>query len=667
MKKIQLITTILILISASLHGQTFTRVTEGDIVNDGGISFGAAWGDYDNDGDLDLFVANGAYMTEQDNVLYQNNGDGTFTKIISGDIVNDGGRSTGSNWADYDNDDDLDLFVTNCCGESPENILYQNNGDGTFTIIITGDIVTDIALSWSSSWGDYNNDGDLDLFVANVPSNNNFLYQNNADGTFAKITIGDIVNDGGDGTGSSWGDYDNDGDLDLFVTNGSNENNFLYRNEGNDTFTKITAGDIVNDASWSESCSWADYDNDGDLDLFVTNANQSNALYTNNGDGTFTKVTTGDIVNDVGFALSAAWGDYDNDGDLDLFLANFDNLVNSFLYANNGDGTFTKITTGNIVNDQGVGTDASWIDYDNDGDLDLFVVNWDQNNFLYANNGNLNNWIHFKLVGTHSNSSGIGAKVRLKATIFGNSYWQMREISGETGRGGQNTLNAEFGLGDAEIINEVSIEWPSGTTETFTDVVVNQFMIIQENLAPIVAAPIPDQNPIYEFTFTFDIGTFVDVEDSVLTYTATKADDSSLPTWLTFDALARTFSGTPEVGEGSFIIKVTATDSGGLSVSDEFALNFLITGSEDLSLSKKIILYPNPATGKLDLLIHDAYTGNVNISVIDNNGTILFTVEIYKQGVELIYTIDLSGKSNGVYFIRVQTGNRETLLRAVKR
>jgi len=178
--------------------------------------------------------------------------------------------------------------------------------------------------------------------------------------------------------------------------------------------------------------------------------------------------------------LGSAWGDYDNDGDLDLFLPNFDSLVSSVLYANNGDGTFTKITTGNIVNDEGVGTDASWGDYDNDGDLDLFVANWDQNNFLYVNNGNQNNWINLKLVGIQSNSSGIGSKVRLKATIFGNSYWQMREISGESGRGGQNTLHAEFGLGDATVIDSAIIEWPSDIIDIITNVSVNQFIVITE-------------------------------------------------------------------------------------------------------------------------------------------------------------------------------------------
>jgi len=475
------IVTLLVLVYGNLLSQTFTRITEGDIVNDGGNSYGTAWGDYNNDGYLDLFVSNGAWMPAQVNFLYRNNGDSTFVKINIGDVVNDTSGSLSCSWSDYDNDGDLDLFVTTFLDF--KNFLYRNNSDGTFSKILTGDIVNDVAGSWSSSWGDYNNDDDLDLFVSNVSDVNNFLYRNDGDGTFTKITTGDIVNDGGDGTGSSWGDYDNDGDLDLFVTNGgfgASKKNFLYQNNGDSTFTKITTGDIVNDTTWSESCSWADYDNDGDLDLLVTNIG-NNSLYTNNDDGTFTKVIACAIVNDVGQSFSSAWGDYDNDGDLDLFLANVDTLLNSFLYSNNGNGTFTKITTGNIVNDGGGGTDASWGDYDNDGDLDLFVDNWDQNNFLYANNGNTNKWINLKLFGIQSNSSGIGAKVRLKATIFGNSYWQMREISGGSGRGGQNTLNAEFGLGDATIIDSLKIEWPSGIIETYTDIGVDQFITATEN------------------------------------------------------------------------------------------------------------------------------------------------------------------------------------------
>jgi len=214
----------------------------------------------------------------------------------------------------------------------------------SFTKITIGDLVNDGANSQACSWGDYDNDGDLDLFVANRNNQNNFLYLNNGNGTFTKVTSGSIVNDGGDSQGGSWGDYDNDGDLDLFVANRNNQNNFLYLNNGNATFTKISSGSIVNDGGHSEACSWGDYDNDGDLDLFVANRyNQNNFLYLNNGNGTFTKVTSGSIVNDGGDSQGGSWGDYDNDGDLDLFVANRNNQ-NNFLYLNNGNATFTKIS-----------------------------------------------------------------------------------------------------------------------------------------------------------------------------------------------------------------------------------------------------------------------------------------------------------------------------------
>ncbi|MFQ5823096.1 MAG: FG-GAP-like repeat-containing protein, partial [bacterium] len=192
--------------------------------------------------------------------------DTLFTRITTGNIVNDGASSFSSSWGDYDADGDLDLFIANTNSEN--NFLYRNNGDGTFTKITEGDIVNDGGSSLGSSWGDYDNDGDLDLFVVNAAGENNSLYQNNGDGTFTKITDGDIVNDGGNSQACSWGDYDNDGYLDLFVANGTLENNFLYNNDGSGTFTKITQGIIVNDGGESRGCNWADFDNDGDLDLF---------------------------------------------------------------------------------------------------------------------------------------------------------------------------------------------------------------------------------------------------------------------------------------------------------------------------------------------------------------------------------------------------------------
>ncbi|MEE9463962.1 MAG: FG-GAP-like repeat-containing protein, partial [Candidatus Neomarinimicrobiota bacterium] len=321
----------------------------------------------------------------------------------------------------------------------------------------------------------YDNDGDLDLFVTNQQSN--FLYTNNGDGLFARVTTGAVTTDWSESYGSSWCDYDNDGDLDLFVAN-RGESNCLYANNGDGTFLKVTDGPVVTDGGYSRGGSWGDYDNDGDLDLFVTNQ-QTNFLYTNHGDGLFARVTTGLIVTDTSDSYGSSWGDYDNDGDLDLFVSNIDG--NNCLYANNGDGSFNKVTTATVVNDEKASTGCSWGDYDGDGDLDLFVANADQDNLLYINRGSSNSWVNIQLVGTVSNRSAIGAKVWIKATVDAETpIWQLQEIASQTGYASQNSLNAEFGLGIATVIDSIRIEWPSGLMQVLTDVAVNQFLIIEE-------------------------------------------------------------------------------------------------------------------------------------------------------------------------------------------
>ena len=479
--------TFLILINITVSAQIFTRVISGNIVTDASSSFGSSWADYDNDGNLDMFVAN---VYSENNDLYQNNGNGTFTKITTGPVISDGKFTEGSSWADYDNDGDIDLFITNATGQT--NNLYQNNGNGTFTQVTIGAIVNDAGKSSiGSAWGDYDNDGFVDLFVANYGSNN-YLYHNNGNGSFTKITTGLIVTDVVAGSvGCSWADYDNDGFLDLFVANLAPGNDYLYKNNGNGTFAKVTSGPIVNDGAESVGGSWGDYDNDGDLDLFVTtgitNTPQNNRLYNNNGNGTFSQITSGLIVNDGGISCGAAWGDYDNDGYLDLFVANTSAMgsgMNNFLYHNNGNGTFTKITTGNIVSDGQDSRGCSWGDYDNDGDIDLHVSNEiNQQNFLYRNDGNANSWINIKLEGIISNKSAIGAKVKVKAIINGNALWQYHEVSSQTGYVSQNSLNVEYGLGNATLIDSLIIKWPSGLICYFTNVPVNQFMTITESCA----------------------------------------------------------------------------------------------------------------------------------------------------------------------------------------
>jgi uncharacterized repeat protein (TIGR01451 family) len=426
-------------------------------------SWSASWGDYDNDGDEDLFVPE--YDKTKPSHLYRNNGNGTFTET-STVIANDRTSATAASWGDYDNDGDLDLYVATNIGGS--GLLYNNLGNGTFRKITSGEIATDDGYDHSASWVDYDNDGYLDLFVLDIMQTEfNKLYHNNGNGTFTKVKDAAIVTAVSSSIGATWSDYDNDGDMDVFIPNRDQEN-FLYRNDGNGKFTRILDGQIVTEVLGSVGSSWGDYDNDGDMDLFVANAGTKlNALYKNNGNGTFTKVTSGVVVNDKGNTHGSTWADFDNDGDLDLYVTN-DAGEGNFLYMNNGDGTFQKLENDlTELKQNSFGTAVA--DYDNDGDLDIFVANHSgQPNQLYINSrGKCNQSICFKLIGTKSNRSAIGSKVRIKATINGKVVWQMREITAQTGGGvgSQNTLKAYFGLGDAVQADEVIIEWASGLVQ----------------------------------------------------------------------------------------------------------------------------------------------------------------------------------------------------------
>jgi hypothetical protein len=304
-----------------------------------GDHWGASWGDYDNDGYPDLFLVTNDIS--QPNELYHNNGNGSFSKVTSGPIATDHGPSVASSWADYDNDGDLDLYVSNNIGYA--NFLYRNNGAGGFTRIQNDPIVTDLGYSHGVSWADYDNDGFVDMFVATYwETNFNQLYHNNGDGTFSKAASNPISNEASKSVSGVWGDYNNDGLIDLFVANGGGKNNSLYKNKGNGEFQKITSGNIVNDGGNSVGASWGDFNNDGYLDLFVANAGtEDNFLYKNNGNGTFTKITNSPVVTEHGHSHGSAWADYDNDGDLDLFVAN--DGQNNKLYRNDRNDVFVNV------------------------------------------------------------------------------------------------------------------------------------------------------------------------------------------------------------------------------------------------------------------------------------------------------------------------------------
>ncbi|HEY3757318.1 MAG TPA: FG-GAP-like repeat-containing protein [Opitutaceae bacterium] len=494
------------LISTSLYSadpsplntdEMFTKVTSSPTTLYSGE--GVAWGDVNNDGFADLFVVPNTYP--QGGHLFFNQGDGSFGSQQLG-VMSRTPSGYGAAWGDYNNDGHLDLVV----GNIPDLNLYQNNGDGTFTAITTGGLGSAYGSFFYPSWTDYDNDGHLDLFVAcgfgvNYPTKGtNALFHNNGDGTFTPVTTGPLVADTpGYSMGAVWGDYDNDGLPDLFVPNardfstGALSKSFLYHNQGHGGFAKVTTGPIVTALMGLSAAAWADYDNDGFLDLFVCGEGtgttpQKRTLFHNHGDGTFTEAAgAGSIDSDTNFDESCAWEDYDNDGYIDLYVSSggAGGGRPASLYHNNGDGTFTRVTLGAMVNGKGDGGGAAWADVNHSGFPSLYIANYQQwatePNAFYLNNGNSNTWLEIKCIGTVSNRSAIGAKVRVHATIRGKAMWQLREISGGMG-GSQNDLTAHFGLGDATTADQIRIEWPSGIVQTLANVAAKQILTVTEQL-----------------------------------------------------------------------------------------------------------------------------------------------------------------------------------------
>ena len=464
--------------NTNLFSQIFTRITDplNPIITEQYGSGGGSWVDINNDNLLDLFVPNGN-LNSQNNSLFLNAGNGNFIKVSTGNMVVDGGSSIGSTWGDFNNDGFIDCFVTNRINFG--NFLYMGNGDTAFTKIVTGSIVTDIANSNSSSWVDADNDGLLDLYVVNFSSSDLFF---KGDGlpnhTFTSQAP--INSSTGFSIPGAWSDYNNDLLPDLFIGNAGNQNDFLYTNNGSLAFSET----IINDTNTTLGASWADYDNDGDLDLFAANyLNNSNILYQNSGAPSYTLTPlSGSSVSTIGNTVGSSWGDVDNDGDLDLFIA--DDGGNNNLFLNDGfpNYTFTATASEPAVSDGGNSFGCVFGDYNNDGQLDLFVANQvNQVNFLYQNNGNANHWTTIECQGNSSNRSGIGAKVFLKSTINGNPTWQMQEVVAQTGYNSQN-LWLHFGLNESSIIDSVIIKWPSGHIDNCSNIPADNFYIFTEGL-----------------------------------------------------------------------------------------------------------------------------------------------------------------------------------------
>jgi hypothetical protein len=479
----------------------FERLQMTSVTTDHASTGGVSWVDYDGDGNLDLFVTNGYDVsaeapTGQTNRLYHNDGNGSLVLVTSGALAISGGISSGSTWGDYDNDGDLDVFITN--QQDQNNFLFRNEGNGTFVPIEDEPMATDGGHSYTAAWVDVNSDGWLDLFVANggmSHSGKNGLYRGTGDGHFEKILEGDLVNDEAATCGIAWGDYDNDGDSDLFLANqgfaSPANNNALYRNDGGWNFSRILNVAAVSDGLPSCAATWVDIDNDLDLDLHVTNMyGLADLLYINDGTGGLTRITGEPVMRvnppvtlDGGHSYGANWEDYDNDGDVDLVVANWG--AAPAVYLNDGWGSFYRADVGALGKRvEYVGAVASG-DFDGDGSIDMYIGNWPNRpgpgelNCLYHNNGR-NHWFRVRLAGTAGNRCGIGARVLLTFLQGEKLVTQMRDVTTQMGFRGQSDLSPHFGLGSADEVQSLEVRWPSGQVSRMTGIPADQIVTVTE-------------------------------------------------------------------------------------------------------------------------------------------------------------------------------------------
>ena len=482
-----------------INSQMFVAVDMPPLTADRASSGGVSFTDYDNDGDPDIYVTNGYDVSSPDpqpqaNRFYENNRGNYEARSIEG-LTDIEGFSSGSVWADFDNDGDLDTFVANQ-GDQANVLLVQDvTDDGSMRFLkVAAGIAEDKGWSYSVAAADADNDGFVDLYVSNgglSHSGVNFLYRNINGDSIERVLNTDAVDSNHASGGASWSDYDGDGDQDLVVANRptADMQGFklsLFRNDGSMDFTRMDEDALPIDATFPMSVAWGDVDNDGDQDLYAGNLyGMANNLYQNAADGTFRVMDGGRATTDAGSSYAVTFGDLDNDADLDLVVANWGGA--SEIYLNDGAGHFEQVTSRAFRRSIHYASSMALGDYDSDGDLDILIGNWPnhpgegfEENVLLENRFADGNWLKVALEGGAANRSAIGAMIVVETANEGEITQQIREVSTHSGWRSQGELTQHFGLGNAIAISKVVIKWPSGHVQTIDGPPINRVLQVRE-------------------------------------------------------------------------------------------------------------------------------------------------------------------------------------------
>jgi len=476
--------TFVLFITLLLNNFSFAQVSFSDVSStagtkeNGGNNIGISFCDYNQDNLEDLYVA----CRTGPNHFYKNLGDGIFMEIGEEIGLDFRGNSRMAIWGDLNNDGFEEVYVGNM---NEADVLYFNNGDGTFTDITLEAGITNDSRVFSANMVDVNRDGWLDIYISNSQSDNVLYLNDGAENpSFSDYTTAAGLKDTRHCMGAVFFDMDNDGDEDLYVTHDANIPNTLYENDGTGHFQEIAVAAGVDYRGNGMGVDAGDLNNDGFLDLYVTNL-YSNVLYINNGDNTFTDFTDISDVGDIGMGWGASIFDFNNDGLNDIYIGNDSYFypIPNLLYQNRGNYKFAILDPEAEVSSMQGTYGVATADLNNDGVQDLALANISSrdNAQIFKNELDAGYWIGFDLEGVESNFSAIGTRIEI---IDNKGDLHVDQVTAGNGYAGQNTKRLHFGFANVSVIKSVKISWPNGLVQEMDGLPLGTYYSIKEGGEP---------------------------------------------------------------------------------------------------------------------------------------------------------------------------------------